>query len=87
MRPSLSARNLTPNSTALSGPSFGRVGTAAAGQMVQLLVHAVVNVHVTFAASALPLTSLTPVVSVAVYAVREASALPGVNVAMLLLTL
>ena len=67
MRPSVSARNLTPTSSAaLSVVSAGFWGVAVDGQMLhgQPLLDgaAVVKLHVLSAASALPARSLTPLV-------------------------
>ncbi len=65
MRPSVSARNLTPTSSALLSPvSAGFSGVALDGQMLhgqpELDGAAVVKLHVRSTASALPALSLTP---------------------------
>ena len=67
MNPLTFARNFTPSSTAEVSESVTFVGVAIAGQMVQGQVvppkpEAVVNVHMTLAASAVPEVSFTPVV-------------------------
>src|SRR6478672_2149051 len=64
MKPATSDRNFVPSSTEAVSPSSTGDGTAEVGQIVHGHVGgggaeaAVVNDHVTFAASALPATSL-----------------------------